>query len=271
LTPEKARTLTAGVVLTPTIVQNLNFSVDYFRIRMTDAITTLGYPGAAQDLCLASAPSYNSPFCQLAIRPITDPTNAGYKQPGNFPTSILSAGVNASRTWTHGYDFQLNYAFDLASLVSTLPGRVSFRHIASYQPPVKTITQLTASSTPTWGVTPKMRQTTFLTYKNEDWTLALQYQWLGKVDQRTAAVTPTSQNFVKPKLESYQVLDATLSKQINSDSGHKTDVFLTVNNVFNERAPLFAPNNGLPNLVYPTLGFHDDMGRYFTAGVRVQF
>ncbi len=271
LTPEKARTLTAGVVLTPTFLPSLNFSVDYFRIRMTDAITTLTYGGAVQDLCMASAPAFDSPFCQLAIRPITDPTNAGYRLPGNFPSRILSAGVNASRTWTHGYDFQLNYGFDLASLVSSASGRVSFRHMASYQPPVKTITQLTASSTPTRAVTPKMRQSTFLTYTNEDWTVALQHQWLGKVDLRTAAVTPTAQNFVKPKLESYRVLDATISKQINLESGGKTDVFLTVNNVFNERAPLFAPNNGLPNLVYPTLGFHDDMGRYFTAGVRISF
>jgi hypothetical protein len=271
LTPEKARTLTVGLVLTPTILPSLNFSVDYFRTRMTDAITTLTYGGAVQDLCIASAPSYSSPFCQLAIRPITDPTNPGYKLPGNFPTSILSAGVNASRQWTHGYDFQVNYGFDLASLVSAWAGNVSFRHMATYQPPVKTITQLTASSTPTWGVTPKLRQTTFLTYKNEDWTVAMQYQWLGKVDQRTAAQTAAAQNFVNPKLPSYRVLDTTISKQFNADGGGKTDVFLTVNNVFNERAPLFAPNNGLPNLTYPTLGFHDDMGRYFTAGVRVSF
>ena len=271
LTPEKARTLTAGVVLTPTILPSLNFSVDYFRIRMTDAITTLTYGGAVQDLCIASAPSYNSPFCQLAIRPISDPTNAGYKLPSNFPSRILRSGVNASRPWTHGYDFQLNYGFALASLVSSLPGRVSFRHMASYQPPVRTITQLTASSTPTWGITPKLRQTTFLTYRNEDWTVALQYQWLGKVDLRTAAVTAAAQNFVKPILRSYKVLDTTISKQISGDGSGKTDVFLTVNNVFNERAPLFAPNNGLPNLVYPTLGFHDDMGRYFTAGVKISF
>jgi iron complex outermembrane recepter protein len=271
LTPEKARTLTAGLVLTPTMLPSLNFSVDYFRIRMTDAITTLGYGGAVQDLCMASAPTYSSPFCQLAIRPITDPSDPGYRQPGNFPTRILSAGVNASRTWTHGYDFQLNYGFDLASLVPSWAGRVSFRHMASYQPPVKTITQLTATSTPTWGVTPKLRQVTLLTYRNEDWTLALQHQWLGKVDVRTSAVTATSQNYVKPKLPSYRVLDATLSKQINMDGDGKTDVFLTVNNVFNERAPLFPTTIGLPNLFYPTLGFHDDMGRYFTAGVRVSF
>jgi outer membrane receptor protein involved in Fe transport len=271
LTPEKARTLTVGVVLTPTIVPNLNFSVDYFRIRMTDAITTLQYGGPVQDLCIASAPSYNSPFCQLAIRPIMNPADPGYTLPSNFPTSILSAGVNASRVWTHGYDFEANYGFDLASLVSSWPGRVSFRHMASYQPPVKTITQLTATSTPTWRQAPKLRQTTFLNYRNQDWTVALQYQWLGKVDVRTAAVTDTAQNYVRPKLRSYKVLDTTLSKQISGDGKARTDVFLTVNNVFNERAPLFPTTIGLPNLFYPTLAFHDDMGRYFTLGARVGF
>jgi iron complex outermembrane receptor protein len=269
LTPEKARTLTVGVVLTPTILPSLNFSVDYFRTRMTGAITSLQYGGVVQDLCLLSAPSYNSPFCQLAIRPITDPTNPGYTLPSNFPTSILSAGVNASRVWTHGYDFQVNYGFDLASLVSSWAGNVSFRHMATYQPPVKTA-QL-ATTPPTWAVTPKLRQTTFLNYKNEDWTVALQYQWMGKVDVRTAPVTANAQNFVRPKLRSYKVLDTTISKQINEDGESKTDVFLTVNNVLNERAPLFPTTNGLPNLTYPTLPFHDDMGRFFTVGVRVGF
>jgi iron complex outermembrane receptor protein len=269
LTPEKARTLTVGMVLTPTILPSLNFSVDYFRTRMTGAITSLQYGGTVQDLCLLSAPSYNSPFCQLAIRPITDPTNPGYTQPGNFPTSILSAGVNASRVWTHGYDFQLNYGFDMASLVSSWAGRVSFRHMATYQPPVKTA-QL-ATSPPTWAQTPKLRQTTFLNYKNADWTVALQYQWLGKVDVRTAPVTTSAQNYVRPKLRSYQVLDTTISKQINGDDEGKTDVFLTVNNVFNERAPLFPTTIGLPNLTYPTLPFYDDMGRFFTVGVRISF
>jgi outer membrane receptor protein involved in Fe transport len=44
-----------------------------------------------------------------------------------------------------------------------------------------------------------------------------------------------------------------------------------VNNVFNERAPLFPSNSGLPGLFYPTQQFHDDMGRFFTAGVRAKF
>ena len=49
------------------------------------------------------------------------------------------------------------------------------------------------------------------------------------------------------------------------------EAFLTVNNLLDERAPLFASNSGLPGLFYPTLGFYDDMGRYFTVGVKMKF
>ena len=51
----------------------------------------------------------------------------------------------------------------------------------------------------------------------------------------------------------------------------QSEVFLTVNNVLDERAPLFPSNSGIPGLFYPTLGFHDDMGRFYTVGFRTNF
>ena len=43
-----------------------------------------------------------------------------------------------------------------------------------------------------------------------------------------------------------------------------------MSNLLDERAPLFPSNSGLPGLFYPTLGFYDDMGRYFTLGARIE-
>jgi iron complex outermembrane receptor protein len=268
LTPEKARTVTAGIVLTPTFLPDLNFSVDYFRTKMTDAITRIRYD-AFQSFCTNSAPAYDSPICDLAIRPIMDPTNPGYTAPANYPVEILNVGLNAAVLKTHGYDFQLNYGLDMNELVSSWAGRLSFRHMATYQPPVETVN---LPNTPVaWTRGPKLRQTTFLTYQNQDWTVALQNQWLGKVRLATTPVTPTGQNYVQPKLPSYNVIDATLSKKFGDEGDSRTEVFLTVNNLLNERAPLFPTDSGLPNLFYPTLGFHDDMGRFFTLGVKIGF
>ncbi len=272
LTPEKARTITLGVALTPSFIPNFGISFDYYRTRMTDAITGISYQSTAiQNICLASAPSYNSPFCSLAIRPITNPADPNYKNPNfNFPTEILNSPLNAARQETEGFEIQVDYHFDTAQVISWLPGRMSIRHLLGYQP-VNTTVNIPGAF-PTWAVQPKLRQTTFVTYQNEAWGLSLQHQWLGKVRMATSdnALNGNSQNYVIPYLPSYNVLDATINVRMRLLGG-EGEAFLTVNNVLNERAPLYPSNSGIPNLFYPTLGFHDDMGRFFTFGVRAKF
>ena len=66
------------------------------------------------------------------------------------------------------------------------------------------------------------------------------------------------------------MVDITVGKNFEF-GGTNVEAFLTVNNVLDERAPLFPSNSGLPGLFYPTLGFYDGMGQYFTTGVRVKF
>jgi outer membrane receptor protein involved in Fe transport len=266
LTPEKARTITVGVVLTPTFLPRFDLSVDYYRTRMTDAITQISYQSnAIQNICLASAPKYDSPFCSLAVRPITDPNDPNYRNPNvNFPTEILNAPLNAARQETHGYDLQLDYNWDMAG------GHFALRHLVGYQPVNTTIN--IPGTFPTWTVEPEVRQSTFLTYSSNGWTVALQNQWLSSVKLATSdnALNGNSQNYKQPRLPSYDVVDTTISKQFGYKSGN-LEVFLTVNNLFNERAPLFPSNSGIPGLFYPTMSFYDDTGRFFTTGIRARF
>lgn len=266
LTPEKARTITLGVVIAPPSIPRLNLSLDYYRTKITDAITQISYQSnAIQNICLASAPAYDSPFCSLAIRPITNPADPNYTNPAlNFPTEILNSPLNAAQQITKGFDFQLNYSLEVAG------GNLSFRHLMSYQPTNTTVN--IPGAFPTWAVAPKLRQSTYLTYENSGWTVALQNQWLSKVKLATSdnALNGNSQNYREPYLPTYNVLDFTLSKNFDF-AGGKIEGFLTVNNVFNERAPLFPSNSGIPGLFYPTLGFYDDMGRFFTLGIKGKF
>jgi iron complex outermembrane recepter protein len=266
LTPEKARTLTVGTVLTPTFLPRFSLSVDYYRTRITDAITQISYQSnAIQNICLASAPTYNSPFCSLAVRPITDPTDPNYRNPNvNFPTEIRNSPLNAAQQETHGYDAQLDYSWDVAG------GRFAVRHLVGYQPVNTTIN--IPGAFPTWAVEPSLRQTTFLSYNNSGWTVALQNTWLSSVNLQTSdnAVNGNSQNYVQPRLRAYDVVDTTISKQFGYKDGN-LELFLTVNNLFNERAPLFPSNSGIPGLFYPTLGFYDDTGRFFTIGIKGKF
>ena len=75
------------------------------------------------------------------------------------------------------------------------------------------------------------------------------------------------QNYVKPYLRAFNLLDATITAHV---FGGRGDLFLTVSNVLSSRAPLFPSNSGIPGLFYPTTAFHDDMGRFYTAGFRVR-
>ncbi len=199
------------------------------------------------------------------MRPITDPNDPNYKNPNfNFPTEVLNSPLNTAEQKTHGYDLQIDYSWDMAG------GQFSLRHLLSYQPENTTVN--IPGAFPTWAVQPELMQSTFLTYENSGWTVALQNRWLGSVDLRTSdnALNGNSQNYVDPTLSSYNVVDTTISKQFEMKGGNM-EAFLTVSNVFDERAPLFPSNSGIPGLFYPTLGFYDDMGRFYTAGVKVKF
>ncbi len=273
LTPEEAKTFTAGVVLTPTFLPRFSMSVDFWETRLENAIVNLSYQNEAlQAVCIASAPTYSSPLCQLAVRPITDPSDPNYTNPlFNLPTEIRSAPVNAALQKTKGYDAQVDYNFELAG------GQFSFRHLVSYQPVNSTLNNPT-STFYTWAVQPHWMQSTFLSYRHNGWNVALQNRWLGSTSLKSSNnrlngppnTIGGSQNYVDSSLDAYNVVDTTISKEFEF-GGSTTEAFLTVSNLLNERAPLFPSNSGLPGLFYPTLGFYDDMGRYFTVGFKAKF
>jgi len=267
LTPETAKTTTVGVVWTPAFIPRFSFAVDFWETKLTDAITNITYQNdAIQGLCLASAPAYDSNFCSLAIRPITDPTDPNYTNPAfNMPTEIRASPLNAALLKIKGYDFQLDYSVDMAG------GQFSLRHLATYQPTNSTL-NTPASPFYVWAVQPHTVQTTFLSWQNESWTVALQNRWLSNVNLKTSDndLNGNTQNFVDSSLDAYDVVDTTISKRFDFGDSN-VEAYLTVNNLLDERVPLYPSNSGLPGLFYPTLGFYDDMGRYFTLGFRTKF
>lgn len=266
LTPEEAKTVTAGLVFTPGFLSNFSMSLDFWETRLTHAITNLNYANdSVQAICTASAPSYSSPVCGLAERPITNPSDPDFLNPAvNMPTEVRSAPVNAALQKIKGYDLQLDYNWEM------LGGQFSLRHLVVYQPINSTLTTPT-SKFYSYAVQPHWLQTTFLNYQRESWGASLQNRWLGKTDvfSSNTALSGT-QNYADPSLDVNNVVDITVNKEFEVMSGN-LQAFLTVSNLLDERAPLFPSNSGLPGLFYPTLPFYDDMGRYFTVGFKMKF
>jgi outer membrane receptor protein involved in Fe transport len=101
LQPEKANTISAGMVFTPKWLDGLTASVDWYQIHLHGGIVT---------------PSQNSILsnCRAGIQVFCDQIT--YKDPANtIIDSIFSTRVNAALLTTAGFDMQVAYGFDLFS------------------------------------------------------------------------------------------------------------------------------------------------------------
>jgi len=106
-----------------------------------------------------------------------------------------------------------------------------------------------------------------------DWGLNLQNQWLSGMKKASSdnALNGGTQYYAAPRISSYNVLDVTVDRRFDLWGG-SSDLYFSVNNIGNTRAPLYPVNASNPGLFYPIGGnisnYYDDMGRYFTIGFR---
>jgi outer membrane receptor protein involved in Fe transport len=123
LMPENSESTTLGVVFTPSFVENLTVTVDYFQIEITDAIASV----AAQTVinnCVDGAGGLDAAFCAGVDRsPVT-----------NDIELVRSGYINMSKLTTEGYELESRYSMGLEQF--DLQGDLSFRlnltHIADY-------------------------------------------------------------------------------------------------------------------------------------------
>jgi hypothetical protein len=258
------------VVLTPEFLPGLTTSLDYYQTHMSQAITNISYQnGTVQQLCIDSAPTYSSPFCALAVRPIPL-GQPGSTTPANYPTQVLSSPINSAQIQMEGWNFEADYNFDWADVWDVIPGSMTIRHLLTYQPVLET--QNLPNTPFAWTNQPKTRQTTFINYQVGDWGFNIQNQWLSGAKKATGF---SSQNYVVPRLHSYDVMDVTIDRRFDLWGGSSTFYF-NVQNIGNTRAPLRGQNPSVPGLFYPSgnttgPGVYSDMGRYFTIGLKGNF
>ncbi len=129
LKPEKGDTTGIGVVVQPSFVPGLTFSVDYWNIKIKDAIGNVSSTNIMQycydgKTAYCSAIDFQNPF-------------AG---PGssNFVIGVTTSGYNISKTLDRGIDLDATYRLGLDELVSDWAGTLSFTgnatlYLKSYQ------------------------------------------------------------------------------------------------------------------------------------------
>ena len=266
LVPETARTYTAGVVFTPTFIDGVTASLDYYSIVMKNSIGSIGgNTTGVQQTCEAS--NGTSPLCQLIVRPFPFSDHT----PANYPTAILNSSLNAAVIQTEGWEFELDYGFNLADIMESLPGMMTLRVLGNYQP-FNTTQQYVGAPVLPAPQAPKGLLTTFVAYNVGSWDFNLQHRYNSPWRRSTQ---PGVVFYAQPYGPAQNYFDLTINKNFVVDD-NKLSFYLSVQNLFNNKPPIAPVIISVPGLYAAGLKESgnnaikgaDVVGRYFTLGVR---
>ncbi|MBW8869299.1 MAG: TonB-dependent receptor [Acidobacteriales bacterium] len=257
LMPEKSNSLTAGVVYRPGWLENFSIAVDYYKVKIGNAITVIqGQSPTIQNICEAS--NGTSPFCALIVRP---GPFSDHNPATNFVTSFLSQPQNAQVVNTEGVDIEANYQTDELG-----PGHFATRLLASYQPMLKTVQFPGAPVLNSANIagSPGFRASLFLKYTWEDFSLDI----LQKFHGRTRWNPDRSLIFADPHLPAAFYTNATVTYSLDP-----MQFFLAVENVFDKQPTPYGAiggSSGVPGLFGGFVPGDDAIGRYYTVGARLR-
>ncbi len=248
LTPEIADTLTAGVVLTPTFVRGLQMSIDYYKIKIKNVITSLGAQ-AVLDGCF--------------LRGQTDLCDYVHLNPAtNAIDSVDALRFNANRLETSGLDIEVAYRTALDRIFAGADGNLSFRLLVNYIPHLIT----TASGVPTDNAgegIPHWRGNFNTTYTNGPLRATATVRWIqgGVVDNTYVEGIDINDNTYSGRV----YVDVSAEREI----GDHFSIFGRIANLLNAYPPI-TPNGVIGPQTASNVLF-DTIGRRFQIGARFEF
>jgi iron complex outermembrane receptor protein len=253
--PEKADTLTFGVVYQPTWLSGLAVSLDVFDIEIDGAIGQLGVQGIL-DQCLEGA-------TQLC----------GYIERGSngFVSVISNLFINTDQSKTRGVDLEASFSrpIELFGGGETL----NVRLLTTYIDELST-TQVGASKLDRAGQTglaggaPEWQASLNLTYQRGGFMATLQERYIcdGTYDSRWTEGVQIDDNTIDASLITN--LQLAYGRDLPGSGSYR--VSLNVSNLFDEDPPL-APAFGFTGSTQTNSSLFDVYGRRYTLGVRFNF
>lgn len=250
LSEEKAKTWTAGVILTPSFVPGLSARFDWYDIKLKGAVNTVE-PEQVAELCVDQA-SLDNPFCDLIVR---QAGIAGTADAGNIVGFTVSP-QNVSQFRTSGLDANVSYRLRTASA-----GTFTFNLIGNYLRRLEFIGTPGAPVTDNRGTAfaPKYTANFDLTWNRGPLTLNYGLQWFSRTSRYS---NQTLENNPDVTDEKYKYFKQLWKHDVYAklDVGNQFEFFGGINNLLNEK-PAIGQNS------YPVSA----VGRYFFAGARVKF
>ncbi|QCB43265.1 TonB-dependent receptor [Sphingomonas sp. PAMC26645] len=262
LKPEVANTLSYGFVYRPHFIRGLGFSVDYWKVDISNAISQLFQttPATNAQLLVNQCFAGNAVLCDAIHRT------------GGVITSVDNTYFNISRFTASGVDFELTYKTPGSSMFGLDDTSLAFRGVASYLHELSTqlpgglvidragdVGQAAAGS-PHWTGTVDAELT------HGGFSLFAQERFIqgGKIDN-----TLTASDININHVPSVFYTDLTLRQRVGGTDG-TFEMFLTVNNLFDKDPPI-DPRFQTFGTIPTNRSLYDVVGRQFTMGARFKF
>lgn len=257
--PEKADSLTAGLVLQPSFIPGLSISADYWRISISDAIGQLG-PQRIADQCFAGS----AELCALITR---DPAT-------NVITDLRNIFININEEIASGIDFELDYRMRLGGdqrlSLRAFGSRLLERAIIVPGAPKEDLlgqyAQIVAGDFFSY---PKLQGTLNVTYDVGPFSLFAQERYIssGKLRNTFVEGVDVDNNHVPAVF--YTDLGMTWRVE---DGRRSFEFFGFATNLFDRNPPLAPqPFSALNGTVQTNRQLYDVRGRRFQVGIRFNF
>lgn len=267
LTAETSNTWTAGVVYRPGWAPRLSVALDWYDIRIKQAIGNVnGIDPSVQNECINSGGA--SPYCAFYVRPFP----FSNRTPANFFISVLSQPFNAATARTKGVDGEVNYSADVPAFLFGDSGKLDTRLLVSYQPKLLTLPLPGAQVLDAAGAAglAELRVNLGVSYTTGPLRVSATQRWWSSENQNS---NPTLV-FDAGKIPSATYTDLNVSYRFGDRDGVQPyEAYLSIENVFNREPDLWLQTGqaGAPGQVFPTPADQDVVGRYVTVGLRARF
>lgn len=235
---EESTSTTIGLVYQPSFLENSVVTIDYWKIELEDAITTI----ASQEIldrCVDAEGGINNQYCNLITR-----DSASHEI-----TLIQNSVLNVSGQEASGIDFELGYDFD------ALDGDFSTRLIGTYlierkEYPFQDQPEDYIEYAGTTGEA-KWQANLTISYKRDGFFATFDTRYLDEVSLYTDQELEDNPNPNSlMKFGSYVISDATVGYNFESGFGVKVGV----DNIFNRELPFGTRGDGSGSASYDNIG-----------------
>ena len=263
LVAERGETTTFGVVITPSMIENLSIAIDYFDIEVTDAIGTVPAQ-TSYDRCLTTG---DPAFCQNIQRDTAGTLHLLNEAPGGGLAGISTQNVNVATDATEGIDVNITYSYDMSDM-----GSLNFDYAATFLDSNYTIAipgddkvECTDAYAGPCGLPAPEYNHRFLATWVTPYDLTVSATWR-HIGETTLYGLTDPQGYLEDKMEERNYLDLAATY----DYSENVQVRFGANNLLGEDAPVTTSSGTGTgnNNTYPGLF---DVSTYLFAGVTVKF